>query len=72
LADIVERRAQMVAEIARLRDAAASSKFIDKAQILLTRYWSSANLASREELLKAADWLIRLERGAANSMQQSW
>jgi hypothetical protein len=48
-------------EIAALRKANAS-KFAANAEQLLTRWWSSANWVARGELLKTADWLIRLEK----------
>ena len=46
----------------QLRDQGQASKFIDNAQVLLTRLWSPASWDARDELLKSADWLIRLEK----------
>ena len=60
-ASIVAERERLVAEMALLRHQRGSSKLIDKAQTLLTRWWSKANWNTRAELLKAADWLVRLE-----------
>jgi hypothetical protein len=59
---ILSRREQLVAELALLRQQGAESKFIDNAQQLLTRWWSGATWDGRDELLKSADWLIRLEK----------
>ncbi|MBX9840621.1 MAG: hypothetical protein K2Z80_02305 [Xanthobacteraceae bacterium] len=56
------RRKQLVAEVGRLRGEGSSSTFADNAMQLLTRWWASTGWNAREELLKAADWLIRVER----------
>ena len=34
--------------------------FFDKAMILLTRYWAGTPWSGRAELLRTADWLIRV------------
>jgi len=62
LNSIVAHRARLVAEVTRLRARGENSKFIDNAQQLLTRWWSTAGWHAREQLLKTADWLIRLEK----------
>jgi hypothetical protein len=54
----------------QLRDRGQASKFIDNAQVLLSRLWSRASWDARDELLKSADWLIRLER-RGSQMQSS-
>jgi hypothetical protein len=59
---IMERRQQLVAEVARLRGEENNSTFADNAMQLLTRWWASTGWTAREELLKAADWLIRVEK----------
>ena len=61
-AGILARRDRLVAEVALLRRRGEPSKFIDNAEQLLTRWWSRASWNAREELLKSADWLVRLER----------
>ena len=58
---ILARRERLIADIAALRDHGASSKFVDNAQQLLTRWWSTANWTGRQELLRTADWLVRLQ-----------
>jgi hypothetical protein len=60
--NILRQRQRLVAEMRQLRDRGQASKFIDNAQVLLTRLWSPASWDARDELLKSADWLIRLER----------
>jgi hypothetical protein len=61
-AGILARRDRLVAEVALLRRRGEPSKFIDNAEQLLTRWWSRASWNAREELLKSADWLVRLEK----------
>lgn len=56
---ILLHREKLVTEINSLRGA---SHHMDKAQQLLTRWWSTTTWSAREDLLKAADWLIRLEK----------
>ena len=64
-AGILARRDRLVAEVALLRRRGEPSKFIDNAEQLLTRWWSRASWNAREELLKSADWLVRLEKRRA-------
>jgi hypothetical protein len=52
----------LVAEVQSLRSGRDTSHHIDKAQELLTRWWSTATWRAREKLLKAAGWLIQLEK----------
>jgi hypothetical protein len=59
---IVAERDSLIADIAALRAAGATSKFVDNAQQLLTRWWSTANWNGREDLLKTAAWLVRIEQ----------
>lgn len=58
---IVARREQLVAEINLLLARGETSQFAKNARKLLSRSWASANWHTRENLLKAADWLVRLE-----------
>jgi hypothetical protein len=57
---ILSQRDRLVGEIGLLRERGSGSKFIDNAQQLLTRWWSTANWNAREDLLRTADWLVRL------------
>ena len=59
---ILTQRERLVADIALLRARGDTSRFIDNAQQLLTRWWSTSNWNAREELLKSAGWLIQLEK----------
>jgi hypothetical protein len=55
-------RKRLFDEITRLREARGpSARAIETAQVLLTRHWIKANLRTREQLIKAAHWLVRLE-----------
>src|SRR5262245_8820909 len=61
--DIVVRRDRLVSALASLRERDdAPSPSVEKALTLLTRWWSGADWSAREELLNAAEWLVRLER----------
>ena len=68
IAAIVARREQLVAELGLLRDCGEASKLVYNAQQLLTRWWSSASWKAREELLKNAEWLLRLEKCRAEQL----
>jgi hypothetical protein len=59
---ILTRRDRLMAEITGLRRQAAESQFLENAQQLLTRWWSGANWNAREDLLKTAGWLVRLQK----------
>jgi len=65
------QRERLVADIAQLRERGATSRFINNAQQLLTRWWSTATWTAREELLKSAEWLVRLEKGRGYDATQS-
>jgi hypothetical protein len=62
------RRAACVRAIETLRgDKGDATSFVQKArQLLLSRYWSKADLREREEILNAVEWLLRMDRNAAN------
>jgi hypothetical protein len=68
--NILRQRERLIAEMMQLCDRGQASKFIDNAQVLLSRLWSRASWDARDELLKSADWLIRLER-RGSQMQSS-
>ncbi|MEA2877384.1 MAG: hypothetical protein QOF14_2580 [Hyphomicrobiales bacterium] len=59
------RRTELMREIAILQEAGQNSRFIANAEQLLTRWWAAANWKSRGELLKTADWLLRVEQHRA-------
>jgi hypothetical protein len=49
-------------EIAALQRSGRESNFTTNAEKLLTRWWATANWSARAELLKTADWLLRVEQ----------
>jgi hypothetical protein len=50
--------------IAALQRSGQGSKFTANAEQLLTRWWATASWNARGDLLKTADWLLRVgERG---------
>jgi hypothetical protein len=69
ISSILERRDRLMAELSALRDRGKPSRFLDNAQELLTRWWSTASWGSRESLLGSADWLVRLEKRRESSLQ---
>jgi hypothetical protein len=59
---IQNERNRLFDEIATLREARGpSARAIHTAQVLLTRHWIEANWRTREQLIKAAHWLVHLE-----------
>jgi hypothetical protein len=64
-AAVLARRTALMHEIATLQAAGQNSRFIANAEQLLTRWWAAANWKSRGELLKTADWLLRVDRHRA-------
>jgi hypothetical protein len=64
-AAVLARREKLMLEIAILQEAGQNSRFIANAEQLLTRWWAAANWKSRGELLKTADWLLRVEQHRA-------
>lgn len=66
-AAIESDRNRLVVELMRLREVCAEPAGpVQTALVLLTSKWAEANWRARERLIKAADWLLRLEsrRGA--------
>jgi hypothetical protein len=63
---MLERREGCLADIARLRSG-ASSPLLDKAQQLLTRYWWPASWRCRADVLRSAEWLVRISGRNAGS-----
>jgi|SRR5581483_6615103 len=68
---IIVRRRQLVEEVVSLREIGREPTFLANAQQLLTRWWIGASWSAREDLLKTAEWLVRLSRrGAPNSQSE--
>jgi len=65
-ASILVERDRLVAEIDELRKRGSLSRFIHNAEQLLTQWWSSSSWKAREDLLRSAHWMIRLERRAGH------
>jgi hypothetical protein len=60
-ASLLSQRDALMAEIAILRSRAkVPHPSINKVGTLLTRYWSKANWQTREEILRAARWLLNV------------
>ena len=60
---IVRERQHQLTIIERMRgELAAATPFLDKAEVMLTRFWARAPWTRRERLLKDSTWLIRLEK----------
>jgi hypothetical protein len=56
-------RERLFAKMAQLRKVRGSStRSIETAEVLLTRWWGKANWRVRKQLIRAADWTVRLER----------
>jgi hypothetical protein len=62
---ISAQRDRLVAEVARLRAGGNACRFVDNAQQLLTRWWSTASWAGRQELLKTVEWLVQLAKSSS-------
>ncbi len=61
-AAIESDRNRLVTELMRMREACAQpARPLKTALNLLTSKWAEANWRARERLIKAADWIIRLE-----------
>ena len=62
---LLSQRDQLIDEILLRSRAGAPAPLIKKAGTLLTRFWARADWRSREELLRAARWLLSV--GATQS-----
>lgn len=62
---MLARRRRLMLEIALLQKSGQGSRFVANAEQLLTRWWGAANWKERNELLKTADWLLRVEQHRA-------
>jgi len=64
---IENQRNRLFDKMTELRKARGpSARAVETARLLLTKQWMKASWRTREQLIKAADWLVRLEgiRGA--------
>jgi hypothetical protein len=61
---LLSQRDQLIEEIllVRSRGQVPAPRPINKAHALLTRFWARADWGSREEILRAARWLVNLGR----------
>lgn len=61
VAGILRQRERLIAEVQGLSAIEGCSESAKKAQQLLTRWWANADWKAREELLRVAEWVIRVE-----------
>jgi hypothetical protein len=61
---ILRQRERLIAEVQGLSTVEGYSASAKKAQQLLTRWWAKADWKAREELLRVAEWVIRVESRA--------
>jgi hypothetical protein len=60
---LLSQRDEQAAEIAMLLSRKSTpSRFIKKAETLLTRYWARADWQAREEILRTVRWLLSMAR----------
>jgi hypothetical protein len=60
--EILRERERLIAKVQSLGALDEHSEAARKAQQLLTRWWAKANWNAREELLKAAAWVLQIEK----------
>ncbi len=58
---ILRQRERLIAEVQGLSSVEGCAESAKKAQQLLTRWWAKADWTAREELLRVAEWVIRVE-----------
>jgi hypothetical protein len=64
--DLIERRDNCMADIQRLcAGGQASRALAGKARRLLTAHWATSSWRARANLLRTAEWLLRISRKAA-------
>lgn len=59
--DILRQRERLIVEVQALSSVDGCAESARKAQQLLTRWWAKADWRAREELLRVAAWVIRVE-----------
>ena len=69
--NILLHRERLIAEVKGLGTVAGCSESAKKAQQLLTRWWAKADWNAREELLRVAEWVIRVEATGSSSARGS-
>jgi hypothetical protein len=71
-AELIERRGVCMAEIARWRSGTDVSESLSaKAQQLLTRQWSTSCWRARADIVRTAEWLVGISKGAAGASPAS-
>ena len=58
---ILRQRERLIVEVQSLSTVEGCADSAKKAQQLLTRWWAKADWTAREELLRVAAWVIRVE-----------
>ena len=58
---LVLERERLVAELSAIQARGDSSKSVEDARQLVTRWWGPASWDARERLLKSARWLLSLK-----------
>jgi hypothetical protein len=58
---ILRQRERLIVEVQALSTVEGCAESAKKAQQLLTRWWAKADWKAREELLRVAAWVIRVE-----------
>jgi hypothetical protein len=58
---ILRQRERLIVEVQSLSTVDGCAESAKKAQQLLTRWWAKADWKAREELLRVAAWVIRVE-----------
>ena len=70
--DIALQRERLLTEIKILSEQEQSQIVIaHKARVLLSTAWFKATWAGKQDILRAVDWLLRLERRRANQRLQN-
>lgn len=59
--NILRQRERLIVEVQALSTVEGCAESARKAQQLLTRWWAKADWKAREELLRVAAWVIRVE-----------
>jgi hypothetical protein len=58
--EMIERRDRCMSRIAHHRDEATPNMFFAKARQLLTRHWYPSSWRARADILRTAEWLVRV------------
>lgn len=60
-AALTKEREDLLQRMKVLQQQAEPPRSIETAQALLTRWWAHATWQKRERLIKAAEWIVRVE-----------